>query len=160
MTECYYVNTHTVLADGAMLQLFLLHSSQARASLLPPHPFTPSVLSSLVRSSARESVSTDQTAVCAPLPALNLLQQDGKRYLLVFDVTRAAGSQLCRWAWKIWYSVLCIAQTHEPTVSLREDEQEKRIRISIHCIFSRYSTAFDIEGLHLVQLLLGRLKPY
>ena len=96
MTERYYVNTHTALADGTMLQFFLLHSSQARASLLPPDPSTPSMFSSLAHSSARELVSTDQTGACAPLPALNLLQQDGKRYLLVLDVTRAAGSQLYR----------------------------------------------------------------
>lgn len=94
MTERYYANTHTAPADGARLQFFPLYSSQARASLPPcAHPFTPPMLYPLAHSSARELVSIDQTAVGAPLPALNLLQQDGKRYLLAHGATRAAGSQ-------------------------------------------------------------------
>lgn len=158
MTELHCVNTHTAQADRAVAAA-LPPAQQLSSTIVAPHPLTLYVLSPLPYPSARELLPAGQTRVWTSLPVLNLLQNSGKRSLPVPDVSRAAWSQPCRWEWKMWCDVLHVAQTHELTVLLKMSKEEGGDK-DCNFMFSKYSTAFDIQGLHLVQLMLGILKPY
>lgn len=155
MTELHCVNTHTAQADGAVAAALPPAQQSSSTILIPTHPLTPSVLSSLPHSSARELLSAGQTGAWASLPALNLLQ-GWKKSSLVPDITRAAGSQLYRWEWKMW----CALYYPNPWAEMffwrwaGEEGEDK----DFNCMFPRHSTAFDIQGLHLVQLMPGILK--
>lgn len=153
-TRCY-----SRRSDAAVLPL---HSSQARASShTPPIPFRPicalffSTLQCqrmgfyrpdwcLCSTPCFESASAGWKKVftciwhhrSSKIPALQVRVENMMYYASYCANPWADG-------WFLWWWA-------------REEGEDK----DFNCVFSRYSTIFGIQGLHLVHLLLGRLKPY
>lgn len=157
MTELHCVNTHTAQADRAVAAA-PPPAQQSSSTILAPHSHPLCALSFT-------TLQCQGTASCRPDPSLSFTAcsepAPESRKNALTGPWRQQSSRIPALQVRVENVMWCFLLHKHTSWQLfwgwaKEQSGDK----DCNCLFPKYSTAFDIQGFHLVQLMLGILKPY